>query len=399
MKKRIIRITIFVLLLLVSFGAKAAPSYDAATVNSQLEVYKSSSAEFDALGCNGTLTSQSTVDKCNTLGLAKTNALVYMFNAKEYDEDLISSEVQTVLDQNSSQCSSIFSSSIQNTLNKVFLMFYIAGPILLILFGSMDFFTAMVAGDEKKRKALYTKFVRRVISLLLLFATPVLVRVLVNTFGGEKYSSSVFSCNYTERKISIIYTPTIKGKKKKNKASSQGAAIVEAAKKINAVSSAGDWSYDCVGATSVLRNYRNKAQGAHMCCADYVSAVLVEAGVFSDSDVSVPNFPNWNKEHCGGYDGYPESATGLMSYLITHDWIQITDVDDLQPGDIMFSHTMTDWNISCIRAEGYKRAGHVEVYAGDGMKYNAGKTTHMRSNGPVSAGLDSMDFVIGLRAP
>ena len=65
----------------------------------------------------------------------------------------------------------------------------------------------------------------------------------------------------------------------------------------------------------------------------------------------------------------------------------------------MFSHTMTDWNTSCIRAEGYKRAGHVEVYAGDGMKYNAGKTTHMRSNGPVSAGLDSMDFVIGLRAP
>ena len=134
MKKRIIRITIFVLLLLVSFGAKAAPSYDAATVNSQLEVYKSSSAEFDALGCNGTLTSQSTVDKCNTLGLAKTNALVYMFNAKEYDEDLISSEVQTVLDQNSSQCSSIFSSSIQKYFKQsIFNVLYSRSNIINII--------------------------------------------------------------------------------------------------------------------------------------------------------------------------------------------------------------------------------------------------------------------------
>jgi hypothetical protein len=397
MKKRIIRITIFVILLLVSFGVNAEERYDIATVNSNLEIYNTATSEYASNNCEGTLTSQALVDKCNTLGKTRNNALVYLYNAKEYNEDLISSDVQAVLDQNSSQCSSVFSTDIQETFNKVFMMFYIAGPILLLIFGSMDFINAIVAGDEKKRKKLYTQFVRRAIALLLLFAAPVLVRVLVNTFGGKNFSSNVYSCSYRDKKITLSYTPVIKGKKK-NKNSANASKILEAAAAFNKVTSSNDWSYDCVGIGTALSNYRNRTYGAHICCADFVSAVLVEAGVFSESEIR--DMPNYNKEHCGGYGGYPESATGLFSFLITHeDWTQITDVDDLQAGDIMFTTPMTNWNVSCVKSQGYIRPGHVEIYAGDGMKYNAGYTPHIQHDGPVKASLDQDNFVAGLRAP
>ena len=43
------------------------------------------------------------------------------------------------------------------------MLFYIAGPILLLLFGSLDLTQSIVAGDEKRRKALMTNFVKRCI--------------------------------------------------------------------------------------------------------------------------------------------------------------------------------------------------------------------------------------------
>ena len=206
MKKRIIRITIFVLLFIITFGVKAEIKYDIKGVNSNVELYNNAVKEMESLNCNGQLYSQATVDKCNNLELRKTNALAYIYNAREYDKSIVSKEGYKLIEDNDGSCSTVFSSSIQDLINKVFLLFYIAGPILLILFGSLDLTKAIVAGDEKKRKALYVKFMKRTIALFLLFASPAIVNLIVNIMGSEKYSKQVYACSFTEKKITISYT-------------------------------------------------------------------------------------------------------------------------------------------------------------------------------------------------
>lgn len=207
MKKRIISITIFVIMVMsFIFGVKAKTEYTAASVNENLEKYRNAINEMTTLKCNNELYNQITVDKCNSLSLKKANALAYLFNARQSDESLMTDEIEKVLEENSSECNTIFSNELQDIVKKAFLLFYIAGPILLILFGTLDMTNAIIAGDEKRRKALFTKFVKRSIALILLFATPAIVNLLVNIFGAKKYSESSYTCNYEEKQLTLVYT-------------------------------------------------------------------------------------------------------------------------------------------------------------------------------------------------
>ena len=380
MKKRIINITIFIFLLLVCINAKASARYTAASVNQYREIYKNAVQEYEENNCNGTLYSQTAVDKCNSLNLKKTNALSYIYNARENNKDLVDEETEKILEENGKECSTVFSTEIQDLIKKMFLMFYVAGPILLILYGSLDMVNAIVAGDEKKRKALFVKFVKRSIALVLLFMSPAVVNLLVNIFGADKYTANVYTCVYEEKQITISYTPVVsKGNYNNFGDTTLGEAIVQGAAEINKMGAEMGWTYNCVGATKVLNNLRNKKK-ATVCCADGASAALVLAGIFTEEDIA--NTKSLTKDSCGGYGGNNESATGLQAFLITQGWTKISKIEDLQPGDIVFVRPMNDVNFSCIKNQGTKRAGHVEIYAGDGKVYNFGNTNDIKTMGP-----------------
>lgn len=396
MKKRIISLTIFVLSFIAIFSAKAAARYDISGVNKHLQRYNDAVSELSSLNCDGELNNQSEADRCNNLNLQKATALAYMYNAREYDEDLTNEEVVGVLNSNSSDCSTIYSSELQDAINKVFLLFYIAGPILLILFGSLDLTRAIVAGDEKKRKALYTKFIRRSIALVLLFVSPVIVNLLVNTFGADKYAKQTYSCNYTEKKAVIKYTPVVKTSSGRNRNTTGNAAlaskIIEQASAINQVSSQKKWTYKCVGIDTILSNYENKRYGTE-CCADYVSTVLYLAGAFSKEEIKGMNNVTGQ---CGEWRGHTY-ATGVQAFLKASGWIQISDIDDLQAGDIVFTKPQSDDISACINST--VRAGHVEIYAGDGKKFNAGNDGHIQSSVPVNVSYSKPYFIEAYRAP
>lgn len=380
MKKRIISITIFIFLLLVSISAKAASRYNISSVIQYREIYKNAVQEYEESNCDGTLYSQTNVDKCNSLNLKKTNALSFMYNARENNEELIDEETEKILEENGKECSSVFSTEIQDIIKKTFLLFYIAGPILLILYGSLDMVNAIVAGDEKKRKALFIKFIKRSVALVLLFVSPAVVNLLVNIFGADKYTANVYTCIYEEKQVTISYTPVVsKGNYNNNGNTTLGEAIVQGAAEINKMGVEQKWTYNCLGATRVLNNLRGKKK-ASVCCADGASAALVLAGIFSEEDIA--NTKKLTKDSCGGYGGNNESATGLQAFLITQGWTKISKIEDLQPGDIVFVRPMNDVNFSCIKNQGTKRAGHVEIYAGNGTVYNFGNTKDISTMGP-----------------
>lgn len=111
-------------------------------------------------------------DKCLEKGLTKEEA-----NKKldAYDDlkygDLIYKDTEPFL------CSNV------KYFTKLWMFIRIISPFIVILFGSLDFFKSMVAGDEKGMKASRGKFVKRIIAFLLLIILPFVLQFIFSTIG------------------------------------------------------------------------------------------------------------------------------------------------------------------------------------------------------------------------
>ena len=111
----------------------------------------------------------------------------------------------------------------------------------------------------------------------------------------------------------------------------------------------------------LAKTFEKSKTSKKTCCATYVSWVLQETGYLTE-------------------DEHSNSAPGLRDYLLNQkNWIKITNVSDLQPGDVI-----------CY-------TGHIEIYAGDSKVYNAGSGSAIRGNSPQEKNVSSMMYA--LRAP
>ena len=65
----------------------------------------------------------------------------------------------------------------------------IAVPFALIIWGSLDFFKAVIAGDDKEMKQKRKPFIQRLIAAVIILVLPILVNAIVKTLGNNKNSS------------------------------------------------------------------------------------------------------------------------------------------------------------------------------------------------------------------
>ena len=73
-------------------------------------------------------------------------------------------------------------------LTSAWLFIRIAAPFIVVLFGSLDFFKSMVAGDEKKMRESRGKFIKRLIAFGLLILLPFIVQFvfqIMGTYGSD----------------------------------------------------------------------------------------------------------------------------------------------------------------------------------------------------------------------
>ena len=61
----------------------------------------------------------------------------------------------------------------------------IAAPLALIIFGSLDFFKAIIAGDEKEMKAKRKPFIGRLIAAVVILLLPMLVKLVMKTVASS----------------------------------------------------------------------------------------------------------------------------------------------------------------------------------------------------------------------
>lgn len=160
-----------------------------------------------------------------------------------------------------------------------------------------------------------------------------------------------------------------------NQRHSEGSAtIIEAAHKIHKHMEDYKYTYSLTtlpGTANIAWNMRTS------CCATYVDWVLAEAG-YKKAD-----------------DSLIHGACTLFRTYQEKGFMVIENYSDLQPGDIVF---MTVEDNSTITYNGRTLlVGHVQIYAGDGMWYNAGSTERIQQKSPYKSNPSSM-FAIALRA-
>ena len=80
-------------------------------------------------------------------------------------------------------------------------------PFALIIWGSLDFFKAVIAGDDKEMKQKRKPFIQRVIAALIVLLLPTIVNVIMKNIA-KNANSNFATCWESARKGKTIQIPS-----------------------------------------------------------------------------------------------------------------------------------------------------------------------------------------------
>lgn len=213
-----------VLLLLATFffSINSVKAYSCAEIQKNIDKYNEIKEELSKLDCTIT-NDEKVVNSCNSLRLNKNAILTNIYHSKDDSNkcDNIKNSVDDILKENENDCGTVFNGDLKKFTNKVMNLFYIVGPILLILFGTLDFSRATVSGEKDALNKAGKRFSKRLLATILLFLSPVIVNIIISlNTSGYDLKGDAYVCNYTnavyKKEYKIKYTPKIKKGKNNN---------------------------------------------------------------------------------------------------------------------------------------------------------------------------------------
>lgn len=84
--------------------------------------------------------------------------------------------------------------SIANLLKTIIFVIQVVVPVLLILWGMLDFAKGVIGSDEDKIKAGQKKFIQRLIAAAIVFLIVTIVQVVITTVGNISGDTGIWSC-------------------------------------------------------------------------------------------------------------------------------------------------------------------------------------------------------------
>lgn len=99
-----------------------------------------------------------------------------------------------------------------NAAKLVIRIIQIAVPFALVIWGSLDFFKALIAGDEKEMRMKRKPFISRLVSAIVILVLPWLVELIAKQVTGESNSESFWKC-YISAKPKLDFSEWHKNKK------------------------------------------------------------------------------------------------------------------------------------------------------------------------------------------
>ena len=213
MNKKVI-IILFMFIAFFTF-TKNVNAFSCAKIDEKIDKYISYKDKLDNVDCTDT-TDAETVSICNSYTMEKNALATQLMKINDEDGACASnkSEVKKIAKENEEKCGKIFDDDLTNLVNKIMTIFYIIGPILLILLGTIDYTKATISSDEKMLKRANQRFLRRMIATVLLLLSPVLVNLILSFNISDYYlSGNAYSCDFEyyvyNEQYNIRYVPKI----------------------------------------------------------------------------------------------------------------------------------------------------------------------------------------------
>lgn len=87
----------------------------------------------------------------------------------------------------------------------IIVLIQISVPFGLVIWGSLDWFKALIAHDEKEMRIKRKPFIQRVIAAIIVLVLPWLVQLIAETFAGKSQTADFWTC-YSEAKARIDFS-------------------------------------------------------------------------------------------------------------------------------------------------------------------------------------------------
>ena len=210
MNKKVISFLFFLFFFFIGMNTIYADC--ASDVGNKITLYNDYKAQLENVDCED-VSNEETVKLCNNVKMQKNLIVSELMKLNEKNAicDTWKSQVTQIIDENRDKCYKVFDDEFNNTIDNVIMLFYIVGPILLIVFGTIDYSKAVV-GDERALKEANKKFFRRLIATILLFLSPIIVNVILSFNISNYYlSGNAYACDYDytnfTKKWTITYVP------------------------------------------------------------------------------------------------------------------------------------------------------------------------------------------------
>lgn len=374
MKKKILY---FIIPLFLFFsGISTVFADNCSTVKNKIDNYQSYKDVLSSIDCTDDADINN-VATCNELNVKRNIVVTELMKLNEENNicSTYRSQVDTIIKENEDKCGKIFNSDFNKFVNNVMALFYIAGPILLILFGSLDYAKATVSAERDAFKKANKNFAKRLAATILLFVAPAITNFIISFNVSDKYlSGNAYTCNYDyivfNKKYNIVYTP--RNNSSTTNINGNGDILVTA-EQVHQKHKKEKWVWS-VTKNLIYNDIEAQSNNPNRttCCAGYVAEVLYKAGIFDAATINQYS--------------YHAANSGIGQMLKNHGWIEITDYDSLQPGDISLY------------------TEHVQIYAGKDSNgtmlfYSEGQTTAIQDKDQPYVAVGRSKFVHAYRKP
>jgi hypothetical protein len=84
-----------------------------------------------------------------------------------------------------------------NSAKFIIRLIQIAVPFALVIWGSLDFFKALIAGDEKEMKMKRKPFISRLVAAIIILVLPWLVELIAGQIAGSNNTSTIWTCYHS----------------------------------------------------------------------------------------------------------------------------------------------------------------------------------------------------------
>ena len=228
MNKKILCIFLFFITFFI--GITNVRAITCAEIDEKIELYNHHQTELENVDCSNN-NDEKVVATCNDSNMAKNAIVIELMRLNDNGSicEAKQAEVNAIIEENKDKCAKVLDETFTDSVNKVLVLFYIIGPILLVVFGTVDYAKAVVSSDQELLRNANKIFCKRLTATILLVLTPVLVNLILS-FNTSDYqlSGNSYSCSYTYtayfKNWNIVYKPK---QKKKSSSSSSGYKSVE----------------------------------------------------------------------------------------------------------------------------------------------------------------------------